>query len=185
MTVRVALTGASGTGKTTIANFIQKQFGLEYNPVGSRSVAKEMGFESPYDVDKAGKRNEFQRRLLDDKIAWEKERESFVTDRTTLDNLVYSMLHNVQNIDSAFLKKAVTALHRYTHVIYFPFDAFCEPAGDATRVADLTYHELYDFALWGLIDRYIPKNREQRFMVLDQAELAEREYDVLSLLKGW
>lgn len=52
-TLRIAFCGASGTGKTTLAKAIQQKYGLELNPVGSRSVSKAMGFDSPYDVDKA------------------------------------------------------------------------------------------------------------------------------------
>ena len=65
--VRIAMAGASGTGKTTLMNFLAKEYGLPVNPVGSRSVSAAMGFASPYDVDKAGKRSEFQRRLVTEK----------------------------------------------------------------------------------------------------------------------
>ena len=57
--MRIAFCGASGTGKSTLAKWIVenaaelKLDGIELNPVGSRSVAKAMGFSSPYDVDKA------------------------------------------------------------------------------------------------------------------------------------
>jgi len=58
--VKIAFIGASGTGKSTLARFIAERFNLPINPVGSRSVAKEMGFVDPvtgegrpYDVDRA------------------------------------------------------------------------------------------------------------------------------------
>lgn len=55
----IAMIGVSGTGKSTLARFISEQYGYPINPVGSRSVAKEMGFVGPdgegrpYDVDRA------------------------------------------------------------------------------------------------------------------------------------
>lgn len=155
--VRVALCGASGTGKTTLANYLVGFLGLPFNPVGSRSVSKAMGFETPYDVDKAGKRAEFQRRLVIEKRAWEDDHESFVTDRTTLDNLAYTMLHDVYAVDASLLQQIVEGLNRYTHIIYCPVNVFCNPGGDPNRVADMTYHELYDTVLKGLLLRYRPK----------------------------
>lgn len=154
--MRVAFCGPSGSGKSTLAAFIQEKYGLEYNPVGSRSVAKDMGFESPYDVDKAGKRAEFQRRLVTEKLSWEASHESFVTDRTPLDNLTYSILHDVRSIDAELLAVATAGLSRYTHIIYCPYEAFCDPGDDAARVKDPTYHLLYDITLKALMDRYIP-----------------------------
>lgn len=50
---KIAFCGAAGTGKTTLAKWVSEEFGLPINPVGSRSVATAMGFDSPYDVDKA------------------------------------------------------------------------------------------------------------------------------------
>ena len=69
---RVAICGASGTGKSVLAAYIAERYGLMVNPVGSRSVSQAMGFASPYDVDKAGKRAEFQRKLLAAKTGWER-----------------------------------------------------------------------------------------------------------------
>src|SRR5450631_4116837 len=91
--MRTAFAGSSGTGKSVLTTFIHEKYGYPINPVGSRSVAQAMGFASPYDVDKAGKRAEFQRRLFVEKCNWEDAHESFVTDRTHIDNLIYSSMH--------------------------------------------------------------------------------------------
>ena len=50
---RLAFCGASGTGKSTLATRLAQELGLDLNPVGSRSTARAMGFDNPYDVDKA------------------------------------------------------------------------------------------------------------------------------------
>lgn len=152
---RVALCGASGTGKSTLMKLISEHFKLEANPIGSRSVAKDMGFASPYDVDAAGKRTEFQTRLLESKATWEMSRDAFVTDRTTFDNLVYASLHQVHGVTEEYLKAAVLGVFRYTHVIYCPLSAFFNPGDDAARVKERTYHELYDYMLWGLLERHV------------------------------
>jgi AAA domain len=179
---RIAFTGASGTGKTTLSEYLIQTLHVPFNPVGSRSVAKAMGFESPYDVDKAGKRAEFQRRLVTEKRAWEGNHDEFVTDRTTLDNLAYTVFHDISTIDSGLLEEVVGGMQRYTHVIYCPVNVFCNPAGDPSRIADMTYHKLYDTFIEALIRRHTP--RSVRYGQLNVAgHEARREW--LKNFLGW
>ena len=152
--IRLGFTGASGTGKTTLATYAADLLGLPQNPVGSRSVAAAMGFTNPYDVDRAGRRAEFQLRLLAEKVAWEREHDAFVTDRTTLDNLVYHALHDVGSVDSTVLAQASDGARRYTHVVYCQ-GVFPRASEDPARVAEPAYHVLFDTLLDGLLARYI------------------------------
>lgn len=157
MNVRVAFAGASGTGKSTLAEYLKGELGLPFNPVGSRSVSKEMGFATPYDVDKAGKRAEFQHRLAQSKCDWEASHEAFVTDRTTLDNLTYTMLHDIYAAsDDTLIARIERGLQSYTHIIYCPVDVFCSPGDDPDRVKSMSYHMLYDVALRGLLLKFLP-----------------------------
>jgi hypothetical protein len=154
VSLRVALSGASGTGKTTLARFVAEAYGLPVNPVGSRSVAKAMGFGNPYDVDVAGRRAEFQRRLLTEKLEWEAAHEGsgFVTDRTCLDNLVYTILHDVHSVDGKALDDVHVGMSRYTHVLFCPMDSFFKLDGDQARVASPTYHRVFEEVLYGLLE---------------------------------
>lgn len=151
--MRIGFTGASGTGKSKLTEYLAEVFGLEVNPIGSRSVAKAMGFDSPYGVDAAGRRKEFQRRLLAEKTAWERERDRFVTDRTTLDNLAYSILHGVADVDAEFWGACFAGLARYDVIFALAVDDFCDPGDDAARVKDLAYHRCYEATLRGLLVR--------------------------------
>lgn len=178
--MRIALMGASGTGKSTLAAYIAEKYGLEINPVGSRSVAKAMGFESPYDVDKDGKRAEFQRRLVIEKRAWEDAHESFVVDRTTLDNLAYTMLHDVYAVDAPLLESIAEGMRRYTHIFYCPVDAFCQPGNDVARVKDMTYHKLYDITLRALYHEQ--RGLRVRWVRLVDDELEKRKRVVDAML---
>lgn len=152
--MRIAICGASGTGKTTLAKFIAESFGLVLNPVGSRSVAKKLGFDSPYDVDKAGMRGKFQQTLQAEKIQWETDAQKFVTDRTTLDELTYTTMHDVASVTQAYFDNAFSHMARYTHVIYCPVDVFCNVGDDPKRVHDMTYQRVFDCVLNGFIDRH-------------------------------
>jgi hypothetical protein len=108
-------------------------------------------------VDRAGRRAEFQHRLLTEKRAWEDSHDEFVTDRTTLDNLVYTMFHDIHSVTDKIFESVIQGLHRYTLIIYCPVSAFCQPSGDPSRVPDMTYHKLFDEVLHAMILKYIPK----------------------------
>ncbi len=171
--MRIALCGPSGTGKTTLAKWLEETRELDFNPVGSRSVAKDMGFDNPYDVDKAGKRGEFQRRLLTDKVVWEMNHDSFITDRTTLDNLAYTMLHDVKTVTKDILDCTLLGMKRYTHVIYCPHEAFINTAGDPNRVAEMAYHKVYDATLFGLMSKFTMHLNRLDLVVSGQGERRE------------
>ncbi len=176
--MRLAFCGASGTGKTTLARWFEKAGGIPFNPVGSRTTAKEMGFDSPYDVDKAGKRAEFQLRLQSGKMKWENEHDSFVTDRTSFDELVYTVLHDVKAVDERFLDRVLSHMQRYTHIVYCPVSVFCNVSDDLIRVQDATYQRVFDLTLVGALATWSPKS----LLVLDEKGVEERIARVVSYL---
>lgn len=149
--MRVAFCGASGTGKSTLAAWVAETYGLPINPVGSRSVAKMMGYDNPYDVDKAGRREEFQALLLAEKIRWEAEHESFVVDRTTFDNLAYLALHQIEGVTDAVWDQTLQGAQRYTHIVYCPLRAFINLDSDPARVSNKAYHRVYDALIASLV----------------------------------
>lgn len=156
MSIRIAFCGSSGTGKTTLAEYLRDRYGLELNPVGARSVAAAMGFPTAYAAIDAGRYGEFQRRLVADKARWEAEHDAFATDRTTVDNLAYMTMHDHASVDAAVFDAAVAGLARYTHVFYCPAGAFLDLAGDPARKADPTYHRLFDVVVEGMLARWRP-----------------------------
>lgn len=178
MSIRCCFAGSSGTGKTRLATYVAEHYKIPLNPIGSRSVAASMGFASPYDVDKAGQRAAFQERLLSDKIDWERDHVSFVSDRSTYDNLAYTMVHDIHSIDARTLERASLHMLHYTHVFYCPFTAFCKVGGDTARINDRTYQELYDSVLYGLLSRGL------KIYTLDSADFSVRQAIVRAALKG-
>lgn len=181
---RIAFAGASGTGKTTLARHVADKFGLPMNPVGSRSVAREMGFESPYDVDRAGKREEFQRRLQREKMAWELAHESFVTDRSTLDELVYTSFHDVQTACSpTYFDAALSHMNRYDLVFYCPVDTFVNLDGDPSRLNELRYQQNFDRCLAGHL-RGLPNGGVGLCRALRLRSLAGRRLTVDAVVRG-
>lgn len=151
--MKVAITGASGTGKTFLARYIADRYDLPICPVGARSVSAAMGFTSPYDVDKIpGKRAEFQLRLFTEKREWEDRTSAFVTDRTHFDNLAYTAMGNaVDQLPSWAFQAYVDAAKNYTRIFYLPLRSFQNLGDDPQRKDDPTYHLVYDLLLQGLL----------------------------------
>lgn len=164
-----------------MSKWVETSFALPMNPVGSRSVAREMGFSSSYECDALGRRVEFQSRLIQAKTEWESEHSIFVTDRTTLDNLAYSLLHGAAGVSSEYLELACRGLRRYEYVVYCPVSVFIDTHDDPARMSDMTYHLLYDATLWGLLQRFRPP--EVRLVTMPFAKLEHREDFLRSLVK--
>lgn len=164
---RIAFAGASGTGKTTRMNAVAEALGLPVCPVGSRSVAAALGYASPYDVDKAGARSDFQRKLFDDKATWEKDHENtgFVTDRTHYDNLAYTALHAATSVTDGYLASVVQASAIYTTIVFCPMSVFWNVGDDPARVKDRAYHEMFDILLYGLLQRYAQKGNGPGYVI--------------------
>ena len=157
MSLRIAFAGASGTGKTTLVQKMNEGLRLPVCPVGSRSVSAAMGFASPYDVDAAGERATFQRRLLREKASWETSHQDFITDRTHFDNLAYTAMHAPAALDMGFLTEVIQAAQAYTHVFFLPVEVpsdFISTASNNARIDNLTYHMVYSTLLRGLLERH-------------------------------
>jgi len=147
--MRIAFAGASGTGKTTLMNYVAELRGWPTCPVGARSVAQAMGFASPYDVDAAGRRAEFQRRLFEGKRAWEAAREHFVTDRSVFDCLAYLLVEGgARSLRDGEVDEYATAFLRYDAVVLMRMADF-QDLTDPVRVQQRAYHEAYEAILFG------------------------------------
>lgn len=158
MTIRLAFCGASGTGKTTLATRLASLFDIPLCPVGSRSVSEGMGFKSPYDVDAAGRRGEFQQLLVHAKAEWELAHQGtgFVTDRTHLDNLAYTITHAPDlGRDSGFRGEIDAAMRGYTHIVFCPVAAFHDLAGDPSRIEHSAYHLKYEDVMVDLFGSFV------------------------------
>lgn len=116
----------------------------------------------------------FQRNLQAAKIAWESQRENFVTDRTSLDDLAYAILHCPEVVDADFYVRAHKWMEQYTHVFFCPVAVFHATGADPARVEDPTYHRIYDALVHGLL-------RAHPFVELSEADLDAR----MLLIRQW
>lgn len=181
---RIAIIGASGTGKSRLVEHLRTTLldaghDLPTNPIGSRSIAKSLGVENPYDVDKLGLRNVFQRKLFAEKAAWEAAHDDFLTDRTVFDNLAYSISHSgTETMKLEELSKYIDAMKRYTAIFYLPLHIFQKLGDDPARLKGEVYHLAYDMIIRALIIEY-----EIPGVITLQCPLEERSKIVDSLIE--
>jgi predicted ATPase len=181
--VKIAFFGASGTGKTTLAKEVSARLGIPLNPVGSRSTAEAMGYQTPYEVHAAGRSEEFQIQLSKSKQRWESNRESFVTDRTGADEWAYASEHSPQLTNKVSYEKdfkiwvgtldygnrLVNITSRYDLIFFTPIDVFHDVGEDPARLKDLDYHRRSESRMLGFMDRF-----GFSYKVLDTPKVDER-----------
>lgn len=179
--LRIAFTGASGTGKTTLAQWIASKLNLPMCPVGSRSVAQDMGFRCPYDVDRFERREEFQWEVLNRKSCWESQHESFVTDRSALDHYAYTALHAPRLSRSDSFRAGLKQMQaRYTHLIFAPIANFQNLDSDPARRDDANYHSEFEYMLMEACDTFLSRAFEIPHLVLGPPEGRKIQiYDLL------
>lgn len=141
--MKIAFCGASGTGKTYLAKKVLSLLPSHwFIEVGSRTVIKELGLELPYQVDSLGRREEFQRLLLKRKTEEELKYENFITDRTAIDNLVYSELGGFA--DEEFRYACYNDAHRYDKVVLCRMGRYFQTGTDPARNHSISYHKEFE-----------------------------------------
>ncbi len=131
--MRIGITGGHGTGKTTLAEALAKQTGLPLIEEQARVVAQTLGIEtvkSLKDDPKLG--SKFQWECLNQQLRAEK-RQSFISDRTTIDNAVYWLRHHAHRWPSEatnfYYQRALGNVRNYDLIIYVPPEIMPEDDG--------------------------------------------------------
>lgn len=171
---RIAFAGASGTGKTTLARYVAAQLALPLAPSAARAAAAEMGLNSPYDADRAdlnaeqfphlqrtatARRQELQRRIVSKRIAWQHEHsiDGFVSDRTSFDDLAYTLIHCGEPLYAELLTPVFNQDQvlqpTYTTIVFCPMASFFSLGTDPARNPDLGYHREFERLLLELLDK--------------------------------
>ena len=173
--MRIGLCGGSGTGKTTLARELSKELGIPMVPEGVRELCEEWGMKGLSDLrGDDDKYRLFQIELINRKFSFESTHDSFVADRTYLDNLAYYMywicrkFGNEQN--EAYKKLCISNMSLYDAVFFCPLGVIPYEE-DGFRTSNYLYNECMQSIIYGLVCIELP---EFPFFVLNEADLGDR-----------
>ncbi len=134
--MKIGITGAQGTGKTTLASILAEVLGIPLITEQVRKVAKDMGIESlkkvRADIETGGV---FQEACLKYQLSVEQGLSDFISDRTTIDNAVYWLKHHAHHwpsqVSIAYYRDAFRNIRNYNLILYVPPEL--EPIDDGFR----------------------------------------------------
>lgn len=103
--MKIFISGPSGIGKTTMANFLAKEYNIPFIQGSSKVLWDKYGINSHKELIQKTNTDpdfgvNFQLELLEYRSKAIEGHESFVTDRSPMDNLVYFMLQVSDKVDS-------------------------------------------------------------------------------------
>lgn len=162
--LRVGLTGAGGTGKTSLANALAINTGLVYLPSHIKNTGLALGMENYKDVQGLSGALAFQYSILFGQIYQERAlqiaRKGYVTDRTTIDYVPYFKARGIMRKDyvDPYVKAAIEwAQANYDLVIYCPLENWQKGddrphqyGGDTWRERERAAQEETDQAIYEL-----------------------------------
>jgi len=183
--MKVAFTGASSTGKTTLANTLRKDPWIKsYLPlfitVDARSMLTSRGFQS-MDQMPISDRRVFQVDYLSKKLALEEGQDNYLTDRSFLDLAAYWIERDAAGLKlsnaDAYVDRCRHEIGRYDIHFFFPYG--CIPfKSDGYRSDNISFHARIDSRIQNLITEWNVK-----VVRLDAVGLTKRREIVLECLK--
>lgn len=159
--MRIAFTGSSSTGKTTLAKKLQDDtrfcgLSLEFVTVDARKLLEELGFKSMDLMIPEGK-IKFQTAYLEKKLVLEDGRDNYFTDRSFIDVASYWLELDktrlpASDIDS-YIECCRQEVGRYDLHFYFPYGLFPFES-DGYRSEQFALHERIDSRICQLISEW-------------------------------
>lgn len=148
--MRIALTGSSSTGKTTLAKEISKiRKTLKYLTVDARSIIESYNIINIDDLSNINFKL-FQKEWITKKRNNELAMKDFIADRSFIDPLAYMEDRNI--VDNILEQECISYMDDYDIVFYIPFGNIPFKS-DGYRFDDITRHEKIDKNIQTLLDK--------------------------------
>ncbi len=182
--MKIAFTGVSSTGKTTLAEELFKDRGIksvlyEHLTVDARAILKNMGHKS---MDKMTKEQlqKFQLLYLNKKILLEKGKECFLVERSFVDIAAYwierDSIGAPSDVTNLLLEKCRNQSKKYDLHVYFPFGVIPFEE-DGYRSENMESHFRVDARILQLLTQW----QLEPILTLNYPELSKR----LSTVAEW
>jgi len=148
--MKIAITGAQGVGKTTLAKQINKHYpDFKILPEAAR-LAKEAG----YNLDQTAT-TETEHWLIAKQVELEKEEGKWVADRCGIDLLAY--IHHLFSEESSLIEFATKTLaprfSEYDLVLYLPSGQFAIE-DDGVRTTDVKFQQAIDKRVRDILEKH-------------------------------
>lgn len=149
--LRIALCGPSGTGKSTLAKHISEEFGIPFITTSTKELWEKHRIYCHSDIIKRTVNEpqwgyEFQVECLQLRLEKVREYPEFVTDRSPLDNWVYFLLQCSPFLLEAqcdnYLSLCQEAMRSLTGLIYLPYTTNVQLENDGKRINNGHYQKL-------------------------------------------
>ncbi|GAA6136507.1 hypothetical protein NBRC116583_02540 [Arenicella sp. 4NH20-0111] len=159
--MRVAFTGAAGTGKTSVAKSIVKSAvndSLKYTILGvdSRQLLSLLGLSQTSQI-KTSYYRVFQTMYLGQKIILEDNNKKFLTERSYADCLAYWRLHcseSATNDENEFIESlCYKNIYKYDFHFFYP-NGYLKLEQDGFRNPSLEYHKKYEKELLKIYEEW-------------------------------
>ncbi|RPF49621.1 AAA domain-containing protein [Thermodesulfitimonas autotrophica] len=177
--MRIAITGAHGTGKTTLARALSEELGLPLITERARLVARQMEVKTCEELFRnPDLAREFQERVLEEQIrAQLAHPQGFVSDRCTLDCIAYWNLYlGDEGAERYFFKARLHAYRRLDLIVYVP--PLVLSGGDGFRLGE--HHAEVD----ACIRRELSLLRGAKVLGLEGVAPGERLAHVLEFVRS-
>jgi GTPase SAR1 family protein len=137
--LKIGFCGSHGTGKTTLAKHLSQILKLPLITGLMRSFWTNNGV---YDFEKLPPRirYEFQLLSLQKQIDEESKYQSFITDRTVIDQIAYFVesSEHTQNELESYISKCKFSIDSYSHIFYIPIEFGFEPENLRAKASSRT-----------------------------------------------
>lgn len=200
--LRIALCGPSGSGKTTLARKISELTGLHYrensaglllSPEDKEFLVNQFGWTQSghKDVIRLSMKNsgfawEFQHRLLMTRKRFIEENESFIIDRSPVDNLTYFLSQSAIMVSQEkvvqFIKEAREAMKHLDALIFIPTMLTGEIEDNGSRIPMYEYQRLMTSNFKHVIETYF-SDIDLKQITLNTSDFEERVKLVKALLE--